>query len=69
MMIRSLRCVTTESRELLTYDGLTTLDEFLSKYESAVPEQQQFDALKWALRAMHERWWGMHQGNFEDWHG
>ena len=39
MMIRSLRCVTTEARELLTYDGLLAVDEFLSKFESVVPEE------------------------------
>jgi len=27
-----------ESRELPTYDGLTVVDEFLRKFESAVPE-------------------------------
>ena len=39
MMIRSLHCVTKEARELLTYDGLTSVDEFLRKFESAIPEQ------------------------------
>lgn len=47
MMIRSLRCVTTLDHNLLMYDGLTTVDEFLSKFESVVPEQQRFDTLKW----------------------
>jgi len=66
MMIRSLRCVTTEARELPTYDRLIVVDEFMSKFESAVPEQQWFDALKWALRTTPTRWWGTHQGTFED---
>jgi len=57
----------TEARELHTYDGLTTMVEFLRKIESVVLEQQRFDALKWALRATLARWWGTHQGNFEDW--
>ena len=39
MMVRSLRYVKTEARELPTYDGVTTVDEFLDKFESAVPEQ------------------------------
>lgn len=51
MMVRSLWYVTTEVRELPTYDGLTVVDEFLSKFESAVREQQQFIMLKWALHA------------------
>ena len=46
MMIKSLCCVKIEARELLTYDGLSVVDEFMSKFENAVPEQQQFDALK-----------------------
>ena len=51
MMIRSLHLITTQARYLLTYDGLTMMDEFLSKFENAVLEQLWFDALKWALRA------------------
>ena len=40
MMVRSLHFMTTEAKDLLTYDGLTTVDEFLSKFESTIPEQQ-----------------------------
>lgn len=69
MMVISLHCMTIEARDLLTYDGLIMVDEFLRKFESTVLEQQRFDALKWALRATPTRWWGMHQGSFEDWHG
>jgi len=39
MMIISLQCVTTEERELPTYDGVMVVDEFLYKFESAVLEQ------------------------------
>ena len=67
MMVRLLRCVTTEVRDLTWYDGLTAVDEFLNKFEREVPKQQQFDALKWALRAMHAKWWGTHQQSFWDW--
>ncbi len=56
MMVRSLRCVTTEARELRTYDGLTAVDEFLNKFESAVLGKQWFDALKWALCATPMQW-------------
>lgn len=66
MMIKSLRCVTTEARELLTYDGLLEFDEFLRKLESAVQNQQRLDALKWALRTTPAQWWGAHQGTFKD---
>ena len=49
------------------YDGLSEVDDFLNKFEREVPEQQHFDALKWALRATPARWWGTHQKSFEDW--
>jgi len=61
MMIRSLCCVAIEARDLPTYDGLTTVDDFLNLFEREVPEQQHFNALKWALYATLARWWGMHQ--------
>jgi len=50
MMVRSLRSMTKKARDLLTYDGLTMVDEFLRKFEITILEQQQFDALKWVLR-------------------
>jgi len=43
--------VTTEARELPTYNGFTVVDEFMSKFGSVVSEQQLFDVLKWALCA------------------
>lgn len=69
MMTKSLYCVRAQDRELPTYDGLATIDEFLTKFEIAVPKHQRFDALRWALRAMLARWWGTHEGTFNDWHG
>ena len=39
MTIRSLRCVTTHTRDLPTYDGLIVVDEFLSKFESILLEK------------------------------
>lgn len=38
MMVRSLSCMIIEARELPTYDGLTMMDQFLSKFECIVPE-------------------------------
>jgi len=58
MIIRSLHCVTTQAQDLPTYDGSTVVDEFLSKFESAVVEQQLFDALKWALHTTPMHWCG-----------
>lgn len=67
MMIRSLCCMEIEIRDLPMYDQLIMVDDFLNKFEIEVPEQQRFDSLKWALRAMPTRWWGTHQRSFEDW--
>lgn len=50
------------------YYELTVVDEFVNKFESTVPEQQQFDALKWELCATTAKWWGTHDKIFEDWH-
>ena len=69
MMVRSLLYVTMEARELPIYDGLIAVDEFLRKFENIISAQQQFDALKWALRVTPARWWDTHQVNFEDWRG
>lgn len=69
MMVKSLRCVTTEVRDLPMYNRLTAVDEFLNNFEREVLEKQHFDALKWALRATPARWWGVHQRRFEDWYG
>jgi len=33
MMIMSLHCIATETRDLPTYDGLSKVEEFLSKFE------------------------------------
>lgn len=38
MMVRSLCCMIAEVRELLTYDGLIAVDEFLRKFQNTVPE-------------------------------
>lgn len=68
MMIRSLRYVATEARDIPMYDRLTSVDEFLDKFERKVPEQQKFNALNWALHATPARWWGTHQQSLKDWH-
>ena len=57
-----------EVRDLPMYDWLSEVDYFLNIFEIEVSEQQHFEALKWVLRATPARWWGMHQGIFEDWH-
>lgn len=50
----------------MMYDGLSKVDDFLNIFEREVLEKQHFGALKWVLCATLVRWWGMHQGSFED---
>ena len=66
-MTRSLYCVKAQDQELPMYNGLKTVDEFLTKFEIVVPEHQRFNALKWALCTTPMRWWGTHEGTFGDW--
>ena len=68
MMTRSLHCVSTEVRDLPTYDGLNEIDTFLNKFEREVLEKKFFLALVWVLPATSARWWGMHKRSFDDWH-
>jgi len=58
--------MTIEARDLLMYDRLTMVDEFLNKIESEVLEEQRFDAMKWVLHATAPKWWGTHQQSFGD---
>jgi len=67
MMTKSLRCVSSEVRNLTHYDGLTDVDCFLDVFEREVPEKHRFQALDWALYATPTRRWGTHKDSFEDW--
>lgn len=68
MMIRSLWCVTPEEREIPTYDGVTSVDELLDKFESIVLDQQRYGVLEWALHVTPTRWWSTHQKTMGNWH-
>jgi len=67
MLTKSVYYLKAQDCELPVYDRLKIVNEFLEKFESAIPEYQQFDALKWALRVTPVRWWGTHEGTFIDW--
>jgi len=67
MMTRSLCCVSTEVRDLPTYDGLGEVNSFLDRLKREMPERQCFQALNCVLRAMAMWWWGIHRRSFEDW--
>ena len=44
MMTRSLYRIKAQDHELPMYNGLKTVDEFLTKFEIVVPEHQRFNA-------------------------
>lgn len=67
MMTKWLQYVSTEVRDLLTYDGLCEVYTFLNKFEREVSEKQRSQALGWVLSAMPTRWWGTHKGSFDKW--
>ena len=67
MMTRSMHCISIEVRDMPTYDRLSEVDAFLNRFEREVSEQQRFKALKWVQSTMPAKWWGTHQGSFEDW--
>lgn len=59
--------MSSEVRNLPTYDGMNDVDIFLDAFEREVPQKQRFQALDWALHATPSRWWGTHKGSFDDW--
>ena len=67
MVTKSLYFVRAQDHKFPTYDGLTIIDEFLTKFEIAILEHQWFNAMRWALCVTPVRWWGTHEGTFEYW--
>ena len=67
MMTKSLHYVSSKTRDLPHYDGLTDVDCFLDAFEREVSKKHCFQALDSVLRAMPTRWWGAHKDNFVDW--
>ena len=67
MMTQSMRCMSTEVRDMPTYDGLNEVDTFLDAFERKVLEKKRFQALDWVMCATSTRWQGTHKGSFDDW--
>jgi hypothetical protein len=51
---------------LPTFDGLNSLERFLSEFETSVPTQQRLLGMDEAMKATLERWWGAHKKNITD---
>ena len=67
MITKSLRCVSSEVRDMPHYDGLTDVDHLLDAFKREVPEKHRFQELDWMLCATSARWWGTHKNSFDDW--
>jgi hypothetical protein len=65
---RAVRWVGTEIREPPSFHGVNDLEEFLTKYEEEVLENQRLLSLDIALKATPARWWGVHKETIQDWY-
>jgi hypothetical protein len=60
---RAVRWVGTEIREPPSFHGINDLEEFLTKYEDEVLENQRLLSLYIALKETPARWWGAQRNN------
>jgi hypothetical protein len=65
---RTVRWVGTEIREPPSFHGVNDLEEFLTKYEDEVLENQRLLSLDIALKETPARWWGAHKETIKDWY-
>jgi hypothetical protein len=65
---RVVRWVGTEIREPPSFHGVNDLEEFLTKYEDEVLENQRLLALDISLKATPAIWWGAHKGTIQNWY-
>jgi hypothetical protein len=61
-----VRWVGTQIREPPSFHGLNDLEEFLTKYEEEVLENQRLLALDISLKPTLARWWGAHKETIQD---
>jgi hypothetical protein len=64
----AVRWVGTKIREPPSFHGLNELEEFLTKCEDEVLENQRLLALDIVLKATPARWWGVHKETIQDWY-
>jgi hypothetical protein len=62
----AVRWVGTEIREPPIFHGVNCLEEFLTRYEEEVLENQILLALDIALKETLVRWWGAHKEKVKD---
>ena len=66
-LTREVHWISTIVSNLPTFDGLNSLEAFLSDFEASVPTQKILLAMDEALKSTPTRWWRMHKRNITDW--
>jgi hypothetical protein len=66
-LTREVRWIGTEVSNLVTFNGINHLEDFLLEFEEIVPIQQRLLALDEALKETRVIWWGTHKNNITDW--
>jgi hypothetical protein len=65
---RTIRWVGIKIREPPNFYGVNDLEEFLTRYEDEVLENQRLLALDIKLKETLSRWWGAHKDTIKDWY-
>jgi hypothetical protein len=66
-LTREVHWIGTIVSNILTFDGMNSLENFLSEFETSVPTQQRLLAMEEAMKDTPTRWWGTHNRNITDW--
>ena len=66
-LTKSLHWIETEVGQVLVFDGLSNIKDFLKEYEAQIPSSQRLQALDAALQATPTRWWVAHKNNITTW--
>ena len=66
-MTKSLRWIGIEIKDILSFDGLADVNEFLQQFEQEIPHEQRMAVIELAVRATLARWWHAHKENIASW--
>jgi hypothetical protein len=65
-LTREVQWIDTTVSNLPTFDGLNSLEPFLSDFEETIPMKQRLLAMDEALKSTPARWWGTHKDKITD---
>ena len=66
-MTNSLRWIGAEIKDILSFDGLADVNDFLQQFEQEIPHKQRIAAIDLAVKATPARWWHAHKENIASW--